>query len=234
MIITGQHKALALTLLITGTILLSLFNFHIKQQNDLAAESFYEIEHQEDLTEEELIEMAAQMGEKAETNKAYNETAKQKHFSKAYELIEPPKDYVKPDLSNSVSIHQLAIKTEIEAAKIDKEDINSFSKINDVLKQQQEDASNKKSTMSFSLKNRTSRYLPTPIYLCEIGGKIVVNITVNSDGDVIDSYLNTSSTSQNECLREHALEYAKEARFNSDANKTSQLGSITFYFLGKG
>ena len=127
----------------------------------------------------------------------------------------------------------MAIKTEIEASKIDKEDIKSFSKINDILKQQ-EDASNAKSTMSFSLTNRTSLYLPTPIYLCEKGGKIVVNITVNSSGNVIDSYLNTSSTSQNECLREHALEYAKEARFNSDPSKPSQLGSITFYFLGKG
>ena len=61
----------------------------------------------------------------------------------------------------------------------------------------------------------------------------MVNITVNASGDVTDAYVNNSSTSSNECLIDHALEYAKEARFNADASKPSQLGSITFYFIGK-
>ena len=87
--------------------------------------------------------------------------------------------------------------------------------------------------MLYSLVNRTHVYLPTPIYLCELGGKIVVNITVNFEGDVVSAFLNTSSTSTNECLIDHALEYAKEARFNSDSSKESQIGSITFYFIGK-
>jgi len=88
--------------------------------------------------------------------------------------------------------------------------------------------------MSYSLVDRTDIYLPTPIYLCEYGGKIVVNITVNANGDVTDAYTNTSSTSTNECLIESAIEYAKEAKFNASPNKKSQIGSITFNFIGKG
>ena len=75
--------------------------------------------------------------------------------------------------------------------------------------------------------------MPIPIYLCEAGGKIVINITVDDKGDVIDTYLNSSSTSSNECLIESALEYAQKATFNADPSKKTQLGSITFNFIGK-
>jgi len=212
-----------------------MFNLHISRQNDFASENFYEIEHEEPLTEEELIELEAQIARKAETNKGFNETTKEKHFEQAYKLIEEPKDYVRPDLSDVGSSLSAEAK-ELDSKKdkpIKKEELQSFSEINDVLKKQQEDATNANSTMHYSLANRTHIYLPTPIYLCERSGKIVVNITVNYQGDVINAYLNTSSTSSNECLIEHALEYAKEARFNIDNTKETQLGSISFYFSGK-
>ena len=76
-------------------------------------------------------------------------------------------------------------------------------------------------------------FLPTPVYLCEFGGKVVINITVDRNGNVIDAYVNSSSISSNGCLIDSALEYAKASSFNSDNNKPSQLGTITFYFKGK-
>jgi TonB family protein len=76
-------------------------------------------------------------------------------------------------------------------------------------------------------------FIPIPVYLCEVDGKIVVNITVNSNGNVVDAYVNTSSTSSNECLIEHALDYAKQSQFSEDASNESQVGSITFFFIGK-
>ncbi len=235
MIVTDQHKALLLTLLFSGTVLLTLFNFHIKQHDDIIAESYYDLNPEEPLTLEEIKQIEAIFGQKAETNKAFNETEKQTRFSKAYELIAPPEDYVKPELNGANSTQHLAVNSQLIKAQnpINKEDFESFDKINNVLEQQQEDVSNAKSTMSFSLSNRTSRFLPTPIYLCEHGGKIVVNITVDSDGNVSEAYVNSTSTSQNQCLIDHALEYAKEALFSSDTSKPSQLGSITFLFLGK-
>ena len=87
--------------------------------------------------------------------------------------------------------------------------------------------------MSYSLINRTHKFLPTPIYLCEKSGKIVINITVNQLGKVIDTSVNGSSTSTNECLIDHAMEYAENARFSEDASKNKQIGTITFSFIGK-
>jgi TonB family protein len=123
------------------------------------------------------------------------------------------------------------------SSEIDDDVMSSYSSVNDVLNKRKPSQSaqsvNKKSSMHYSLVNRTHEYLPTPIYLCEEGGKIVINITVNAAGLVTDSYVNASSTSNNDCLKDHALAYAKDARFNSDTSKPSQIGTITFYFEGK-
>ncbi len=87
--------------------------------------------------------------------------------------------------------------------------------------------------MSYSLVGRTHQFLPTPIYLCEKGGIIIITITVNNLGKVIEASVNGSSTSSNECLIDHALEYARNARFSEDPSKDSQIGTISFNFIGK-
>ena len=110
----------------------------------------------------------------------------------------------------------------------------AFDDINDIInKQENKDNSNENSSMSYSLVDRTHDFLPTPIYLCEYGGKIVINITVDGNGIVTDAYVNSSSSSTNGCLIDHALEYAKASQFSSDPSKPSQLGSISFLFRGK-
>ena len=126
-------------------------------------------------------------------------------------------------------------KDPYKAKELDQEALSKFKDINKVLDKKKaiEDGANTNSTVSYSLIDRNHRYLPTPIYLCETGGKVIVNITVNNKGEVVDAYINSNSQSQNECLKDHALEYAMEALFNSNTSKPSQLGSITFYFQGK-
>ncbi|MBN4085463.1 hypothetical protein JYT89_03875, partial [Flavobacteriaceae bacterium AH-315-B10] len=113
----------------------------------------------------------------------------------------------------------------------------TFNEINDIINKRSEknrkDIANKNSSISYSLLDREHVFLPTPVYLCEFGGKIVINITVNHEGNVIEAYVNSSSASSNGCLIDHALEYAKFSKFNYDSTKLSQLGSITFYFKGK-
>ena len=237
--LTDQHRALLITFFISGTIVLSVFNLNIKKQNKQISESYYEIEPEEILTEDEikLLEALEQLNaSKAETNKAFNETQQDKRFAEAYKPIEPPKDYENERLNDTEDPSnntETSKKYEPEDSGLESEELDKFSKVNDLLKQQQEEADNSKSTMSYSLLGRTDIYIPTPIYLCENGGKIVINITVNANGDVVDAYTNTSSTSTNECLIDHALEYAKEARFSTNPSKPSQIGSITFYFIGK-
>lgn len=235
--LTNQHKALLITFLITGTVILSVFNLSLKQHNEIASESYYEMEPEKELTEEDvkLLEALEKLNaSKAETNKAFNETQDNKHFAQAYKLIAPPEDYV-PKPSNAEGSKETYTKDyeAIDESKVNKDELSSFDKVNDLLKKQKEDGDNSKSTISYSLTNRTKVHIPIPIYLCEVDGKIIVNITVNNQGSVIDAYVNTSSNSTNECLIEHALDYAKKSQFSSDASKKSQIGTITFYFIGK-
>lgn len=236
MILTNQHKALLITVLLSGTVVLSVFNLSIKKESKRIAESYYELEPEEILTEEEIkiLEALEQLNaSKAETNQAHNET-QDKRFAEAYKPIAPPKDYENERLNNQQDPSEnLASRTPNidEDSGLKQEELSSFSKVNDLLKKQEE-ATNAKSTMSYSLVGRKLLNNPTPIYLCEIGGKIVVNITVNGRGEVTDTYINSSSTSSNECLTDHALEYAQQAIFDS-ASKASQIGSITFLFIGK-
>ena len=235
--LTDQHKALLITLLISGTVLLTVFNIGLKRQNELTAESYYELESEKELTKEDVktLEALEKLNKtKAETNSAFNETQKSKHFAQAYTTVAPPEDYIPQSQSNEESADASYIKKyEAIDSKLDKDQLSSFNKVNDLLKKQKDEANNSKSTISFSLSNREKIYIPIPVYLCEVDGKVVVNIKVNSSGNVTDAYLNRSSNSSNDCLIKHALEYAKKSRFSSDGSKASQIGSITFNFVGK-
>ncbi len=237
MSLNDQHKALLITLLISGTVVLSVFNLSLKKQSQSISESYYEIEPEKELTEEELkvLEALDKLNNvKAETNKAFNEADQNKHFAQAYKTIAPPEDYV-PKQTNTSDNQTVERKTYdiSEDSKLNQEELSKFSKVNDLLKKQQSDDNNTKSSIRFSLVNRKKVHIPIPVYLCEVDGKIVVNIIVNSRGNVIDAYVNTSSTSKNECLIEHAIDYAKQSQFSTDSSKETQLGSITFYFIGK-
>ena len=238
--LSDQHKALLITFFLSGTVVMSVFNLSLKQQSEIAAESYYDLEPEEKLTEEEIKVLEALenlSNSKAETNQAFNETQETKHFAQAYKPIAPPEDYepLKSSESNEgdgENSDSFGEKTSTKPT-INEEDMSSFSKVNELLKKQKSEQVNKKSTMHYSLVGRTHRFLPTPIYLCEEGGKIVISITVNEKGRVTKTYVNTSSTSSNECLIGHAMEYAQEATFSEDASKKSQIGTITFYFIGK-
>lgn len=237
--LTDQHKALLLTFLISGTVVLSIFNLNLKDKDEVISESYYELEPEKELTEEDkkIIEALDKLNNsKAETNKAFNEADNNKHFAQAFKQIAPPEDYVpksseendgEDDGSNSLGENK-----PLKPA-VNKEELSSYSKVNDLLKQQQTSGVNTKSTVSFSLINRKKVYIPIPVYLCEVDGKIVINIKVDAHGSVIDAYVNNASNSRNACLIEHALEYAKNSQFSADASKNSQLGSITFSFIGK-
>ncbi len=234
--LTDQHKALLITVLISGTVIMAVFSFSLQKQDELSSESYYEIEPEEELTEEELkvLEALEQLNaSKAETNDAFNESQNNKHFAEAFKPIAPPEDYVPKSSTEAGAKSYNKAYEASEETKVDKDELSSFNKVNDLLKKQQSDGNNSMSTISYSLANRAKVYIPIPVYLCEVDGKIVVNVTVNDKGHVIDAYINTSSNSNNECLVEHALEYAKESIFSEAPSKKTQLGSITFHFIGK-
>lgn len=244
-----KHKALLITLLISGTLVLALFSFNISQNTKYITESYYEIEPQ---TDEELlaIEQLKALEEMAnmnpETNEAFNENEEFKELMRnfksvdAYDTAQDTPNEPQEESSTTPEDVMTSNGT-IGASKayaLKAQERNSFNKANDILAMhspKQDDKnlkSNANSSVSFSLSNRDKIKLPPPIYLCEVSGKIVVNITVNAGGQVNDTYINTSSSSTNQCLIDTALEYAKNAVFSS-ADRKSQIGSITYFFQGK-
>jgi hypothetical protein len=84
-----------------------------------------------------------------------------------------------------------------------------------------------------NLENRTAVYVPVPVYKCEGSGKVVIEITVNSDGEVISTnILKHESNIDDECLNNTATSYASMTRFNSNSQAPAkQKGSITYLFV---
>lgn len=234
--LTNQHRALLITFLISGTVVLSIFNLGLKKQSEFISESYYELEPEKEPEEKikELEDLKEAQKTKAETNNAFNETQKEKHFAQAFKRIAPPEDYIPQSSDFSENSHATKRDYKIpDDSKLNPDELSKFNKANEVLKKQLAENNNHKSTISYSLSNRKKVYIPIPVYLCEVDGKIVVNITVDTNGKVTDAYLNSSSNSSNECLIGHALEYAKKSKFTADPSKSSQVGSITFNFIGK-
>ncbi|MCB0382109.1 MAG: hypothetical protein KDD05_02045 [Psychroserpens sp.] len=246
-----KHKALLITALISGTVVLAMFSLHIKKAAEFISESYYEIEPQtieelQALEEQRLAEEAAQ----STTNEAFNEDQEFKEMMKNFKSMtsndfEDTTEEKAEDISEETSEtpdQVLTSNSTYNSSKtyaIQDKERQSFNKAKDILamhssKKTDEDIkSNKTSSVSFSLRNRDKVKLPPPVYLCEVTGKIVVNITVNSNGLVTDTYINSSSSSDNQCLIDHALEYAQNAVFSADVTTKSQIGSITYYFKGK-
>ena len=239
-----KYKAGIITFLITGIVVFGMFSFHIKKQSDLIAESYYEVEP---LTPEELKQLEElEALEKAlkTTDQASNENEEFKEMMKNFKSMNAN------DFENTTkNLEEEAFKEENDVVtgessyntssgySVNQEELEKYRKAKDVLTMRSSDKkedkkSNTVSTLTYSLKGRTLLDYDTPRYLCEYSGKIVINITVNGQGRVMEAYLNNSSTSTNECLIDAALDYAKIVQFDPSATP-SQLGSITFHFKGK-
>jgi len=86
-------------------------------------------------------------------------------------------------------------------------------------------------TVSFSLLNpvRYARNLVYPVYRCEGGGEVVVNITVTRGGEVASAGVESGG---DECMRHAALSAARASTFNVDSSAPQyQKGTITYIFI---
>ncbi len=87
-------------------------------------------------------------------------------------------------------------------------------------------------TVRYFLKDRNDTYLHIPAYECQAGGEVVVQITVNNNGDVVAAAIERSSASTDDCVRNMALQAAKASSFNASQNATNkQKGTITYIFI---
>ena len=72
--------------------------------------------------------------------------------------------------------------------------------------------------------------LPRPAYNVQEEGRVVVTITVNPAGQVIQTSINKRTNTANAALRKAAEDAARKARFNTVNGVNNQTGTITYYF----
>lgn len=106
-----------------------------------------------------------------------------------------------------------------------------------VPQEKEEDKSQQKKYMgptniTYFLENRQKKYLPVPVYKCEGGGKVIVDIIVNQNGEVISADISGESSSDSQCLQDVARSYALMTTFNMDFNAPPrQKGYISYNFI---
>ena len=85
---------------------------------------------------------------------------------------------------------------------------------------------------SYDLKGRNSLSIPKPQYNLQESGKVVVEITVDRNGKVVNARPGMpGSTTSNSVLFEAARKAALKAVFNADKNAPAyQRGTITYHF----
>jgi len=239
----NTYKAMIATTVLSTVVILLGFTLHIKKKSKLVAETFYEMEPEiiDEKEKEELEDILKSLDNllntSATTNEAYNENMEE-FEDKAFE--ERLEEIRNRNSENQNTESENTNESSTTKSTSNENEANAFSDINDIIAKTSEkkrgdssSSGNKNSSISYSLVGRTKIDIPPPIYLCEFGGKVVISITVNSEGDVTNAIYNNASTTDNGCLVDHALEYAKASKFNQDSSKPSQIGTITFLFKGK-
>ncbi|MEX0362105.1 MAG: hypothetical protein AB3N10_14080 [Allomuricauda sp.] len=220
-------------------IVLLLFNIHLggMQEEEYVIEMSLDDEDIEELLkeEEERLEELAN-NEPIKSHMAFNETAKPtignpEPLKTLEELMEERAlnseegEFSDADSDFANQLKELAAKREekkelLGEREAQKEEFTNYLK-------------DRRTSISFSLVERNAYSLPPPIYTCIEGGKVVINIKVDSNGYVTEADFNDSSSGTNNyCLIENAITYALKARFSPDS-KNLQIGTITYLFQGK-
>lgn len=86
---------------------------------------------------------------------------------------------------------------------------------------------------SFSLVGRTAKNLPRPAYNSDNQGKVVIDVNVDQEGNVVDAQYNSRlSTTSDIQLRAAAIEAAMRSKFSVKLDAAViQRGTITYHFI---
>ena len=231
-----RHKALIITSLLFSILMLGLYNFKLSSNNDEVSEMLVQldqlkVEQQVEKAPEEPEQQQQTQQRNVQTHRAYNqdkETREADFNKKLNDIFEKnsaeQEQSENEDTEGSEGDYAVNRKNSEEKKQASEGDDSSEEA-------SQKSAAYDYSSISFSLKGRSAVKIPNPVYTCDTAGKVVVNITVDSNGYVIDTSINSgSSTTTNECLTDRALEYSAGARFSKLAGRNSQPGTITYYF----
>ncbi|WGK66140.1 hypothetical protein [Croceiramulus getboli] len=236
--ISPQDKALIITFSSASLLILAFFFLHMKPYEDEIAEEFFEIPMVEELPEPEEKEELSPEEQAKISHQAFNQ---ERRLAEARQFLEKP-DEIREAIENNKlgSVKDLMEEYEQDGAE-DRNDLamakakptpplSSGNELKKAVAKPQ--ANTRRTTISYILKERNAIKIPNPVYTCEATGKVVINITVKSNGVVSKAAFNSAaSTTSNGCLVDQALEYAERAYFD-ESQRASQLGSITFLFQG--
>ena len=230
-----KHKALIITVLFCSVLILGLYNFNLSQKKKIEQQMLVDLEEytKAEETEEEKPEEEPKpetTRNSPKTHRAFNENqeAREENFNRELdEILE--KNSARQEQSSDSDNSTSTTGTFATGKKSENKKRSDGDNTSEDISTQS--GSLRNSSISFSLRGRNAVSIPNPIYTCDRQGKIVVNITVNAEGRVIDTDINkASSNSDNECLTEKALEYALNARFSRLAGRNEQPGTITYNF----
>jgi hypothetical protein len=238
-----SQLSLLITVFSMAIVVVLLYNIHLgqeKEKDEYVVELAMMEEIPEELIEEEEVEQKQSESQSIESHQAYNETAKPSYgnpepLKTLEELMEESKlssdtdeqsELLTSDAGNyAASLKELRKRRQEKKQMLGERDAQKDVPTNNLAK--------RRTSISYSLIDRNHRKLPVPIYTCIEGGKIVINIEVDSNGTVVEAnYNKKSSNTENGCLIDNAIAYAMKARFNS-ASKASQKGTITYLFQEK-
>ncbi|MBT8187527.1 MAG: TonB family protein [Croceitalea sp.] len=234
-----KQLSLLITALSMSIVVLLAFTIHLGgiQEEEYVIEMALADEALEELLEEEerrLEELSN--ADPIKSHMAFNETAKPSFGAPEplKTLDEILEEKAMSDSSDELLTNDAGYAASLkELAKKRKERKEQLGERDSQKKEFTNTLADKRTSISYSLVERNAYRLPPPIYTCPEGGKVVINIKVNQNGDVIDAFLNEkSSNTQNYCLIENAINYAQKAQFSS-SNKASQKGTITYLFQWK-
>lgn len=231
-----SYRAFLITSLLFGILVLALWSINISSEIPEAFENV-PVEYAE-FEEEETQELAKNTQKdkaRIETNRAYNEAEEfiRKSENEQDLLPEEPlqNQFIEApaiDISDATKNALAAIKKRLKSEETKRSKNKKVTSNSNTKK-----GSNRKTTIRYSLKNRNAMSLPNPVYTCERGGKVVINIVVNATGRITKTnYNKAASTTTNRCLIDSAISYALKSRFNT-VSKDKQNGTITYVFPGQ-
>ena len=219
-----KYSSLIITSLLFMCMILALAS--IKLHSDkVKHEELYAVEYVEPEINDE--------GKKLPENIALNNTETHRAYNEAADFINKiEQNRAQEDLEFDKRIDALdeAIAEGFTVNENSKSDVVLNLSQKKIETKKTEKSNNRNSTNSYRLVDREALFFPNPVYLCDAGGRIVITITVDNSGHVIEAYYATSlSDTTNECLIYEALNYARRSTFSTSI-KPSQMGTITYNF----
>jgi len=231
-----KHKALIITSLLFAVLMLGLYNFNLANSNQETAEMLvdleqFKVEEKKDTEIEKPEETQRRNSRNVQTHRAYNQDKETREadfknqLNKLFEKNSAEQEQAENEETEGSEGNYAVNKKNSEKKRTRSDGDDSAEEAS------QKSALYDYSSISFSLVGRNAVKIPNPVYTCDTAGKVVINITVDASGYVIDSSFNKgSSTTSNECLIDRALEYSAGARFSKLAGRNSQPGTITYHF----